>query len=192
MHFSQMVRSGAAVAALALGAATMPAQAQDTLRVVDARGHQVGILVPAPDVSGVAETSDIAMFDALDRMMARDMAAMEATHRELMAHLGHSLRTIPSVDHNAPNRGASWQSFEVVSIGGPAASCTQTVTMTSNGRSAPIIHTSSTGGNACAALATPVSVGKPERKDTRIPDLVPAVDTHAVLPGEDAHNGRPL
>ncbi|MBE7619724.1 hypothetical protein GL297_08780 [Komagataeibacter sp. FXV2] len=170
----------------------MPAQAQDTLRVVDARGHQVGILVPAPDVSGVAEASDIAMFDALDRMMARDMAAMEATHRELMAHVVQSMHTIPSVDHNAPNRGASWQSFEVVSIGGPAASCTQTVTMTSNGRSAPIIHTSSTGGNACAALAAPVSVGKPERKDTRIPDLVPAVDTHAVLPGEDAHNGRPL
>lgn len=192
MHFSQMVRSGAVVATLALGAATMPAQAQDTLRVVDARGHQVGILVPAPDISDAAETSDIAMFDALDRMMARDMAAMEATHRELLAHLNRPLHTMPAVDHNATNQSASWQGFEVVSIGGPNASCTQTVTMTSNGRSAPVIHTSSTGGNACAALAAPVSVGKTERKDTRAPDLVPGVDTHAVTPDEDAHRGRPL
>ncbi|OUJ01768.1 hypothetical protein HK23_14580, partial [Acetobacter malorum] len=77
-----MIQAGTFVATLACGAAALPAQAQDTLRVVDARGHQVGILVPVQGIATTAAMPDIdIMFEAVDRMMARNMALMEAVDR---------------------------------------------------------------------------------------------------------------
>ncbi|NVN10967.1 hypothetical protein [Nguyenibacter vanlangensis] len=186
MYFSRMARSGAIVAVLAFGTATGPAQAQEVLHVVDARGHQVGVLVPVPDVPAVA-AFDTAMFDALDHMMARDIAVMEATDRELAGWLNSALRpvpaVVPAVDHAMPSQGLSWRRFEVVSIGGPAgASCTQTITMTSNGQSAPVVHASSTGGRACATLATPMAVENPGRQGMDAPAPIPAVDTPMAAP----------
>lgn len=189
MQFRQMVRGGAVIAALALSAATMPAYAQGTVRVVDAQGHQIGILVPVHNISTVPAMPDIAMFDALDRMMAREMAVMEATDRELMAQLNRPLRAVPAIDRDVPNQSMSWQSVEMVHVGGPTASCIQTVTVTSDGQSAPIVHTSSTGGQACAALTAPLAVKGFEQRGMDSPVLFHAGDRHMAAPeGEHGRN----
>ena len=177
MHFSRMIHAGTVVASLAFGVAAMPAQAQGNLHVIDAQGHQVGILVPVQNIPATPSISDIAMFDALDRMMTRDIAVMEAADRELTARLVSTLRAVPAIEHGLPKQVMSEQRVEAVSIGRPSASCTQTIMMTSNGQSAPIVHVSSTGGKACSTLVSSLTVGKPESQKPEAMTLTPAVDT---------------
>lgn len=182
MHFSRMIQAGAFVATLACCAA-LPAQAQDTLRVVDARGHQVGILVQG--IATTAAMPDIDMFEAVDRMMARNMALMEAVDRTLGSRLDGVLRAVPAVGHDLPKQSMSWQRFEAVSTGGPTA-CTQTITITSNGQAAPIVHVSRTGSKSCATLPAPMAVDDPGDQKTGSTALTPAVETRTEVPT----NGR--
>jgi hypothetical protein len=182
-----MIQAGAFVATLACCAAALPAQAQDTLRIVDARGHQVGILVPVP-VPGIATTAampGIDIFEAVDRMMARNMALMQAVDRTLASRLDGVLRAVPAVDHDLPKQNMSWQRFETVGTGGPTA-CMQTITITSNGQAAPIVHVSRTGSNACAALAAPMAVDNPGDQKAGSTALTPAVEMRTEVPT----NGR--
>ena len=185
MHFSRMIQAGTFVATLACGAAALPAQAQDTLRVVDARGHQVGILVPVQGIATTAAMPDIDMFEAVDRMMARNMALMEAVDRTLGSRLDGVLRAVPAVGHDLPKQSMSWQRFEAVSTGGPTA-CTQTITITSNGQAAPIVHVSRTGSKSCAALPASMAVDNPGGQKTGSTALTPAVETRTEVPT----NGR--
>lgn len=185
MHFSRMFQAGVFVATLACGSAALPAQAQDTLRVVDARGHQVGILVPVQGIATTAALPDIDMFDAVNRMMARNMALMEAVDRTLGSRLGGALRAVPAVSHDLPKQSMSWQRFEAVSTGGPIA-CTQTITITSDGQAAPIVHVSRTGSNACAALAAQMAVDNLGDQKAGSTALTPAVETLT----EDPTNGH--
>lgn len=177
MHFPRMIHAGAAAASLALGVAVIPAQAQGNLRVIDAQGHQVGILVPVQNIPALPSISDIAMFDALDRMITSDIGVMEAADRKLTVRLVITLRAVPAIEHRLPKQVMSEQRVTAVSIGGPNASCTQTITSTSNGQSAPIVHVSSTGGKACSTLVSSLSVGKPESQKPKTTTLTPAVDT---------------
>ncbi|MCP1271604.1 hypothetical protein [Acetobacter cerevisiae] len=185
MHFSRMIQAGAFVATLACCAAALPAQAQDTLRVVDARGHQVGILVPVQGIATTAAMPDIDMFEAVNRMMARNMALMEAVDRTLGSRLDGVLRAVPAVGHDLPKQSMSWQRFEAVSTGGPTA-CTQTITITSNGQAAPIVHVSRTGSKSCATLPAPMAVDDPGGQKTGSTALTPAVETRTEVPT----NGR--
>lgn len=186
MHFSRMIQAGTFVATLACGAAALPAQAQDTLRVVDARGHQVGILVPVQGIATTAAMPDIdIMFEAVDRMMARNMALMEAVDRTLGSRLDGVLRAVPAVGHDLPKQSMSWQRFEAVSTGGPTA-CTQTITITSNGQAAPIVHVSRTGSKSCATLPAPMAVDNPGDQKAGSTALTPAVETRTEVPT----NGR--
>ena len=185
MHFSRMIQAGAFVATLACCAAALPAQAQDALRVVDARGHQVGILVPVQGIATRAALPDIDMFDAVNRMMARNMALMEAVDRTLGSRLGGALRAVPAVSHDLPKQSMSWQRFEAVSTGGPSA-CTQTITITSNGQAAPIVHVSRTGSKSCATLPAPMAVDNPGDQKAGSTALTPAVETRTEVPT----NGR--
>lgn len=182
MHFSRMIQAGTFVATLACGAAALPAQAQDTLRVVDARGHKVGILVPVQGIATTAAMPDIdIMFEAVDRMMARNMALMEAVDRALGSRLDGVLRAVPAVGHDLPKQSMSWQRFEAVSTGGPTA-CTQTITITSNGQAAPIVHVSRTGSKSCATLPAPTAVDNPGGQKTVSTALTPAVETRMEVP----------
>lgn len=191
MHFSRMFQAGVFVATLACGAAALPAQAQDTLRVVDARGHQVGILVPVQGIATTAAMLDIdIMFEAVDRMMARNMALMEAVDRTLGSRLGGALRAVPAVSHDLPKQSMSWQRFEAVSTGGPIA-CAQTITITSDGQAAPIVHVSRTGSNACAALAAPIAVDNLGDQKAGSTALTPAVETLTEVP-TNGHAGSAL
>ncbi|MBB2165558.1 hypothetical protein HLH26_13645 [Gluconacetobacter sp. 1b LMG 1731] len=185
MHFSRMIQAGAFIATLACCAAALPVQAQDALRVVDARGHQVGILVPVQGFATTAAMPDIDMFEAVDRMMARNMALMEAVDRTLASRLDGVLRAVPAVGHDLSKQSMSWQRFEAVSTGGPTA-CTQTITITSNGRGAPIVHVSRTGSKACPTLAAPMAVDNPGDQKTGSMALTPAVETRTEVPT----NGR--
>ncbi|MCQ9156181.1 hypothetical protein [Acidomonas methanolica] len=189
MRFRQSVRSGTAIAALILSAAALPAQAQEGLRVIDASGHQIGVLIPSPEAAPISSLpdTDLAVFAALDRMMAREMAIMEAADNEMAAQLNAEQRAMPvaqdqSGDGRTGHEGVAWQTFSAVSIGGRGASCTRTVTMTSNGTSAPVVHTASTGGRACATLLAPgpVSTQSPPEPGRSAPrTLIPAVDMRA-------------
>ena len=185
MHFSRMIQAGAFVATLTCCATALPAHAQDALRVVDARGHQVGILVPIQDISTTAAMPDIDMFEAVDRMMARNMALMEAADRTLASQLDGVLRAVPAVGHDLPKQSMSWQRLEAITTGGPTA-CTQTITITSNDQAAPIVHVSRTGSNACATLAAPMAVDNLGDQKTGSMALTPAVETRTEVPT----NGR--
>lgn len=178
MHFSRMIQVGTVVAILAFRMAAMPAQAQDNLRIIDARGHQVGTLLSVQNIPPVPLMADIAMFETLDRMMIQDIAIMEATDLELNPRLVSTfLRAVPTVVHALPQQDTSWQRFEAVSIDGPSVSCTQTIMMASNDKSIPIVHVSSTGGKACSALVPSLAVGKPENPKPHSTTVTPAVDT---------------
>lgn len=179
MHFSRMIQAGAFVATLACCAAALPARAQDVLRVVDARGHQVGILVQG--IETTAAMPDIDMFEAVDHMMAQDMALMAAIDRTLTSRPDGVLRAVPAVGHDLPKQSMFWQHFEAVSAGGPTA-CTQTITITSNGQAAPIVHVSRTGSKSCAALPASMAVDNPGGQKTGSTALTPAVETRTEVP----------
>lgn len=177
MHFPRMIQVGTVVAILAFRMAAMPAQAQGNLRIIDARGHQVGILLSVQNIPLAPLMADIAMFETLDRMMIQDIAIMEATDLELNPRLVNTLRAVPTVVHALPRQDTSWQRFEAVSIDGPSVSCTQTIMMAANDKSMPIVHVSSTGGKACSALVPSLAVGKPENPKPHSTTVTPAVDT---------------
>ena len=109
MHFSRMIQAGAFVATLACCAAALPARAQDVLRVVDARGHQVGILVQG--IETTAAMPDIDMFEAVDHMMAQDMALMAAIDRTLTSRPDGVLRAVPAVGHDLPKQSMFLAAF---------------------------------------------------------------------------------
>ncbi|MBF0871512.1 hypothetical protein [Gluconobacter japonicus] len=188
MHFSRMLQAGAFVATLACSVAALPAQAQDALRVVDARGHQVGILVQG--IATTAAMPDIDMFEAVDRMMAQDMALMAAIDRTLTSRPDGVPRAVPAVGHDLPKQSMSWQRFEAVSTGGPTA-CTQTITITSNGQAAPIVHMSRTGSKSCATLPAPMTVDNPGDQKSGSTTLTPAVETRTEVP-TNRHTGSAL
>ncbi|OUJ15696.1 hypothetical protein HK27_07610 [Acetobacter orientalis] len=190
MHFSRMIQAGAFVATLACGAAALPAQAQDTLRVVDARGHQVGILVPVQGIAMTAAMPDINMFEAVDHMMAQDMALMAAIDRTLTSRPDGVPRAVPAVGYDLPKQSMFWQHFEAVSASGPTA-CTQTITITSNGQAAPIVHVSRTGSKSCATLPASMAIDNPGDQKTGSTALTPAVETRTEVP-TNRHTGSAL
>ena len=167
---------------IAGGLASQPARAQ-TLTVVDASGRPVGVLLPRQMEAPPA-------FDAIDQMMDREFAAMEAHQQRMMRLIDQTLST-PAVasptaapeTRDGHGQGSMYQSVTTISWGGNGVPCSQTVTSTSNGHAAPVIQVSTRGDAACAAKMSPAA--NPQAPAARTRDLTPAVDT-ATLPADRA------
>ncbi|MBB2198792.1 hypothetical protein HLH44_15245 [Gluconacetobacter sp. 1c LMG 22058] len=186
MQFSRMIQAGAVVVTVAFGAADLPAKAQGMILVVDEQGERVGILLPVDRIAGIS-----AKVDAIDRMMVRDMAALDETNRELIARPNNILNTISAVGHNVPNRGTSWHHFEIVRFGVPGALCDQRATVTANGQSTPLVHVSSSGRKGRGALAAAIGVEHREGPKTNSINLIPSVNTRTAVHANE-HAGSAL
>ncbi|AHI26275.1 hypothetical protein H845_2345 [Komagataeibacter xylinus E25] len=178
MPMYKSARTGALCALSAMliggGLATRPAQAQ-TLTVIDASGHKVGVIVPRQVDAPPA-------FDAIDQMMDREFAAMEARQQQMMRLIDQTMANpaaalpTPALDtRDGHGQGSMYQSVTTISWSGNGAPCSQTVTSTSNGHAAPVVQVATRGDAACAAKMAPAT--NRQAPATRTQDLTPAVDT---------------
>jgi len=184
MNFSRMIHAGAVAMTMAAGPTSLPAYAQSTWHVVDSKGHELGILIPAHDIPVLPAVADTAMFDTIDGMMARDMAVLEAADRDLIIQLNDTLRAVPVTDQIRSKQGSAWQRFTISSISMPETSCTQIITMTSDGRATPHIEISNVGDRSCPTLRPSMTTGKHADQNTISRIVTPAVDTHSGSPTE--------
>lgn len=178
MPMCKSVRTGTlcALATALIGGslATHPALAQ-TLTVIDASGHKVDIIVPRQVAARPA-------FDAIDQMMDREFAAMEARQQQMMHLMDQTMSSpvaalpTPALDtRNAHGQGSMYQSVTTISWGSNGIPCSQTVTSTSNGNSAPVVQVATRGDATCTARLTPAT--NRQTPATQAQDLTPAVDT---------------
>jgi len=191
MPISGSIKKGAlcALATILIGGglATQPTQAE-TLTVVDARGRPVGVLVPQQVQAPPA-------FDAIDQMMDREFAAMEARQRHMMQLIDQTLSTpamampTPALDtRDGHGQGSMYQSVTTISWGSNGTPCSQTVTSTSNGHAAPVVQVATRGDAACAAKMSATT--NRQAPAPRMQDLTPAVDT--ATPATDRATPRPF
>ncbi|MCH4090030.1 hypothetical protein [Acetobacter sp.] len=177
--FPGRLAAGVLVAGMAAVSLSPHARAQELIRVVDAQGHQVGLLIRAPAASRPAGLVPMqSVFETMDRMMAQQMAMMRQAQQNMQEIAGHTLATAPV------ERGASYQSITSMSWGRDGATCSQTVTVSQNGQAAPVVHVSDMAGKAgCmqggAASSTPDATPAVPQI-VHHSDLVPAVDTDSV------------
>ncbi|GBQ40105.1 hypothetical protein AA18890_0693 [Komagataeibacter europaeus LMG 18890] len=156
------------------GLATRPAQAQ-TLTVIDASGHPVGVIVPR-------QVEAPPMLDAIDQMMDRELAEMEARQQRMMRLIDQAMPNpaaalpTPALDtRDGHGQASMYQSVTTISWDSNGAPCSQTVTSTSNGRAAPVVQVATRGDAACAAKMAPAA--NRQAPATRTQDLTPAMDT---------------
>ncbi|WP_232272375.1 hypothetical protein [Komagataeibacter europaeus] len=178
MPICKPARTGAfcALAAMLMGGglATRPAQAQ-TLTVIDASGHPVGVIVPR-------QVEAPPMLDAIDQMMDRELAEMEARQQRMMRLIDQAMPNpaaalpTPALDtRDGHGQASMYQSVTTISWDSNGAPCSQTVTSTSNGRAAPVVQVATRGDAACAAKMAPAA--NRQAPATRTQDLTPAMDT---------------
>ncbi len=188
---SGAIAAGLLTAALAGGAALpAPARAQAVIQVVDSQGRPVGVLLKTPGVAALPSgfASPMAGFEALDRMMARQMAAMEEEQKQMIALMNqgsvnqaaatHAV-DVNSVHGRAAPGGSVYQSVTMISWSGNGATCAQTVTQSQNGNAAPVVHVSATGSaDRCGKVVSGRNIPEMAAPSgaARHPDLVPAVD----------------
>ncbi|RBM08277.1 hypothetical protein [Novacetimonas cocois] len=155
---------------------TQPTQAQ-TLTVVDAAGHPVGVLTPA-------QSAAPPMFDAIDRMMDQEFAAMEAEQRQMMglvnqvisAPAGRMPAPVRAVDaHGRMPQATMYQTVTTITWGANGTPCAQTISSSQQGQAAPIVQVATRGDSTCNARLSsggvPVSSPSPQART-----LTPAVD----------------
>lgn len=178
MPICKSARTGAvcALATMLIGGnlATRPVQAQ-TLAVIDASGHKVGVIVPR-------QVETPSTFDAIDQMMDREFAAMEARQQQMMRLIDQAMsgpdaaRPAPALDTRDGHGQASvYQSVTTISWGGNGTPCSQTVTSTTNGHAAPVVQVATRGDATCTATLAPAT--NRQAPATRAQGLTPAVDT---------------
>ncbi|AQS84332.1 MAG: hypothetical protein ABF876_16650 [Acetobacter aceti] len=160
----------ALVAGMAAAALSSHALAQEIIRVVDAQGHQIGVLIRTP--SGMAEdvASAQSFFENMDRMLAQQMAIMQRSEQHML-----------EIAHQSPADGVvggtSYQSVTSISWGGRGTVCSQTITTSQNGESAPVVHVSGTGnGTGCMHDSSASSARSDPSQSAHQQDLIPAVD----------------
>ncbi len=178
----QLLAAGLIGASLA---ATAPARAQEVLHVVDAHGRPVGVLIRAPQPVATLTRPDLSIFAAMDRIMAYDMAMMEAQERQFIEMAARTAPASMQGGQAEPDAGTTiWQSYSTFSAGAPSLNCARTIVITQNGNAAPIVHAASTGDDrACARLGAPAPVQGPTAARPK-QDIVPAIDTG---PAASAH-----